>query len=152
MRCGFFLALAVLFQTANCFPKYSSLDSNGYSSDYKSDPKCKYVDDIEYDEKCEPYTGEFELLKFSLSPINVKILFLCFYSLTFCFSDKVCYTHHEEKCNEIVDKTCRPFVYKSQTRKCFNVTETVCTLKEEVTYEVIDAIFTVQKCNRASGK
>merc|ERR1712029_1276675 len=66
MRCGFFLALAVLFQVANCFPKYSSLDSNGYSSDYKSDPKCKYVDDIEYDEKCEPYT------------------------------DKVCYTHHEE--------------------------------------------------------
>jgi len=120
MRCGVFLALAVLFQTANCLPKYSSLVSNGYSSDYKSDPKCKYVDDIEYDEKCEPYT------------------------------DKVCYTHHEEKCNEIVDKTCRPFVYKSQTRKCFNVTETVCTLKEEVTYEVIDAIFTVQKCNRAS--
>ena len=79
MRCGFFLALAVLFQTANCFPKYSSLDSNGYSSDYKSDPKCKYVDDIEYDEKCEPYTGEFELLKFSLNPINVSILFLRFY-------------------------------------------------------------------------
>ena len=74
MRCGVFLALAILFQTANCLPKYSSLVSNGYSSDYKSDPKCKYVDDIEYDEKCEPYTGEFKLLKFSLNPITVARL------------------------------------------------------------------------------
>jgi len=120
MTCGVFLALAVLLHTANCLPKYPSSVSNGYTSEYKSDPKCKYVDEVEYDEKCEPY------------------------------KDRVCYTHHEEKCDEVVDKICRPFVYKGQTRKCFNVTETVCTLKEEVTYEVIDAIFTVQKCNRAS--
>merc|ERR1712038_144338 len=92
------------------------------SDGYASKPTCTFVDEIEYTEKCESY------------------------------KDKVCYTSHEEFCEDVYDQTCRSFISKSQTRKCFKVTETVCTLKEDVSYEVIDAVFTVQKCSRASDK
>ena len=65
MKRGVFLALAVLLHTANCLPKYPSSVSNGYTSEYKSDPKCKYVDEVEYDEKCEPYKGELIKILYS---------------------------------------------------------------------------------------
>jgi hypothetical protein len=92
------------------------------SNGYAAKPTCTFVDEVEYKEKCEPY------------------------------KDKVCYTSHEEMCEDVYDQTCRSFISKSQIRKCFNVTETVCTLKEDVSYEVIDAVFTVQKCSRAFDK
>jgi len=117
MRFGVFLALAALLQTAFSL----TLPEYGYAPAPPT-PTCTFVDEVEYKEKCEPYT------------------------------DKVCYTSHEEFCEDVYDQTCRSFISKSQIRKCFNVTETVCTLKEDVSYEVIDAVFTVQKCSRASDK
>merc|ERR1712212_965941 len=33
-------------------------------------------------------------------------------------------------------------------RKCFNVNELLCSLKENVQYEEIPAVFTVQKCHK----
>jgi len=88
------------------------------SNGYGSNQKCTYVDEVEYTEKCEEYL------------------------------DQICYTTYDELCDDIYDQTCRAIVAKNQVRKCFNVTETVCALKEEITYELIDAVFTVQKCSR----
>ena len=68
------------------------------------------------------------------------------------FSDNICYTTYTEHCDDIHDHTCRAVVSKNEVRKCFNVTETVCALKEEVSYEIIDAVITVQKCRRVPGK
>lgn len=118
MKYGVFLAFAGLLQTAFSLPNYPAATSNGYAPT----PRCTYVDEVEYKEKCEDY------------------------------KDKVCYTSYDEYCEDVYDQTCRSFVSKSQTRKCFNVTETVCTLKEDISYEVIDAVFTVQKCGRGSDK
>jgi len=131
MRYGVFLTFAGLLQTAFSLPNYPIPTSNGYapapihtSDGYAPAPKprCTYVDEIEYEEKCEEY------------------------------KDRVCYTSYDEHCEDVYDQTCRSFVSKGQTRKCFNVTETVCTLKEDISYEVIDAVFTVQKCSRGSEK
>merc|ERR1712179_343726 len=36
----------------------------------------------------------------------------------------------------------------NQERKCFNVNEMLCTLKENVQFEEIPAVFTVQKCHK----
>ena len=54
--------------------------------------------------------------------------------------DQICYTTYDEHCDDIYDQTCRAIVAKNQVRKCFNVTETVCALKEEISYELIDAV------------
>ena len=60
--------------------------------------------------------------------------------LIFFALDQICYTTYNEICDDIYDQTCRAIVAKNQVRKCFNVTETVCALKEEITYELIDAV------------
>merc|ERR1719266_1817231 len=123
--------VAFLFKTVLALPNYTPPATNGYQNDgyasnqndgYASNQRCTYVDEVTYTEKCEDYT------------------------------DQVCYTTYHEQCDDIYDQTCRAFVSKSQTRQCFNVTETICMLKEEVSYEVIDAVFTVQKCSRAHDR
>jgi len=127
----FCLFVAFLFKTVLALPNYTPPATNGYQNDgyasnqndgYASNQRCTYVDEVTYTEKCEDYT------------------------------DQVCYTTYHEQCDDIYDQTCRAFVSKSQTRQCFNVTETICMLKEEVSYEVIDAVFTVQKCSRAHDR
>jgi len=66
----------------------------------------------------------------------------------FDYTDRVCYTTHSEKCKNVVGQTCHAQVSSSQRRPCYDVTEKVCTLKEEVKYEVVDVVITVQKCSK----
>jgi hypothetical protein len=68
------------------------------------------------------------------------------------YSDRVCRTNHKEDCRDIPDKNCRAVVSSRQVRKCFNVTELVCKLREDVKYEVVQVGFTVQKCHKVSGE
>merc|ERR1711894_81227 len=45
-------------------------------------------------------------------------------------------------------KKCKAIHTSNQERKCFNVNELLCTLKENVQFEEIPAVFTVQKCHK----
>ena len=84
--------------------------------------RCKPVEEIKYVDQCQDYM------------------------------DRVCYTTYEEHCEDVMGQTCRGLVSTSQMRQCFNVTEMICSLKEEVKYDVVEAVYTVQKCNKVSGK
>merc|ERR1739848_591657 len=70
--------------------------------------RCTPYDEIKYVDKCYDYT------------------------------DRVCYTTYSEKCKNVVGQTCHGHVSTSQRRPCFDVHEKVCSLREEVKYEVID--------------
>jgi hypothetical protein len=67
-------------------------------------------------------------------------------------NDRVCTTSFKEDCEDVQDQNCRAIVSGSQHRQCFNVSEEICTLKEEVQYDVVQAIFTVQKCTKVPEK
>ena len=133
--------VAFLFKTVLALPNYTPPATNGYQNDgyasnqndgYASNQRCTYVDEVTYTEKCEDYTGEWLFIYFKLKIVNNVTNWRPL--------DQVCYTTYHEQCDDIYDQTCRAFVSKSQTRQCFNVTETICMLKEEVSYEVIDAV------------
>jgi len=48
----------------------------------------------------------------------------------------------------VMGKKCKAIHTSNQERKCFNVNELLCTLKENVQFEEIPAVFTVQKCHK----
>merc|ERR1711862_81841 len=64
------------------------------------------------------------------------------------YDEKVCYTTHLEACEPVVGKKCKAIQTSKQERKCFDVNELLCSLKENVQYEEIPAVFTVQKCHK----
>ena len=68
------------------------------------------------------------------------------------YQEKVCYTTQQESCQDVEDETCRGIIASRQVRQCFNVTELLCGLKEQVQYDVVSAVFTVQKCHKVTGK
>lgn len=68
------------------------------------------------------------------------------------YSEKVCYTTQQETCNDVVDQNCRAITASQQIRQCFNVTELKCGLKEDVQYETVQAVFTVQKCHTVTER
>jgi len=68
------------------------------------------------------------------------------------YSEQVCYTTHQEQCDDVHDQNCRAIVSGTQNRQCFNVTELICSLKEEIQYDVVQAVYTVQKCHKVTGK
>merc|ERR1712061_217889 len=72
----------------------------------------------------------------------------------FCeaYTDRVCRTTHEESCSDVPDKNCRAVVTNQQNRKCFDVTELVCKLREDVKYETVQVGFTVQKCHKVQER
>merc|ERR1712141_597388 len=45
-------------------------------------------------------------------------------------------------------KKCKAIHTTKQDRKCFDINELLCSLKETVQYEEIPAVFTVQKCHK----
>lgn len=101
-------------------PSYST-GGNSYDNptpSYDGGERCSYVDEVVYEDKCE----------------NVV--------------DRICTTSYDEVCKDVVEKTCRAVVTTTQKYPCYNVTETVCTLKEDVNYKVVDSVYTVQVCNR----
>merc|ERR1719158_2167863 len=61
------------------------------------------------------------------------------------YNEKVCYTSHKEDCKDVMGKKCKAIHTSKQERKCFNVNELLCPLKENVQFEEIPAVFTVQK-------
>jgi len=64
----------------------------------------------------------------------------------------VCYTNQQESCTDVVDQNCRAITSSQQIRQCFNVTELKCGLKEDVQYETVQAVFTVQKCHTVTER
>ena len=68
------------------------------------------------------------------------------------YEDKVCYTTHAESCVDVEGENCRAIVSSKQVRQCINVTELICGLKETIHYDVVQAVFTVQKCHKVTGK
>jgi len=64
------------------------------------------------------------------------------------YNEKVCYTSHKEQCKDVMGKKCKAMQTSMQDRKCFDVNEMLCSLKETVQYEEIPAVFTVQKCHK----
>merc|ERR1712018_798197 len=72
----------------------------------------------------------------------------------FCesYSDRVCRTTHQERCTDVPDQNCRAVVTNQQNRKCFEVTELVCKLREDVKYETVQVGFTVQKCHKVQER
>lgn len=52
---------------------------------------------------------------------------------------------------DVPDQACTAIITSSQERKCFNVTELRCRLQEDIQYETVQAVFTVQKCQTVPG-
>merc|ERR1712228_1044734 len=52
-----------------------------------------------------------------------------------------------EKCEDVHAKKCKAIKTAKHERKCYDVTELLCSLKENAQYEEIPAVFTVQKCH-----
>jgi hypothetical protein len=67
------------------------------------------------------------------------------------YNEKVCYTTQQETCTDVSDQNCNAIVSSYQVRQCFNVTELKCRLQETITYETVQAVFTVQKCHTVTG-
>ena len=57
----------------------------------------------------------------------------------------------QETCKDVPDQACTTIISSVQERKCFNVTELKCRLQEDVQYETVQAVFTVQKCQTVPG-
>lgn len=85
-------------------------------------PKCRDVYDTVQEDKCEPYT------------------------------ERVCQTTQKETCQDVADQNCRAITTTKQIRKCFDVTENKCSLKEQVKFDTVQVGFTVQKCRKVKGK
>lgn len=68
------------------------------------------------------------------------------------YTEKVCYTTQQEACTDVPDQNCRAITSSQQVRQCFNVTELKCGLKEDIQYETVQAVFTVQKCHTVTER
>merc|ERR1719228_2839364 len=68
------------------------------------------------------------------------------------YKERVCTTQQREKCHDVSGSNCKGIVSSNQVRKCFNVTELLCSLKEDIQYEVIQATYTVQKCQKVTER
>ncbi|TRY79237.1 hypothetical protein TCAL_10041 [Tigriopus californicus] len=128
------LALAFGLATAGTISNYPSMPSGGGGSGSGgyggSDggsggygggyekPKCRDVYDTVQENQCEPYT------------------------------ERVCQTTQKETCQDVADQNCRAITTTKQIRKCFDVSENICSLKEQVKFDTIQVGFTVQKCRK----
>merc|ERR1712066_799746 len=68
------------------------------------------------------------------------------------YSEKVCYTTQKESCIDVPGQKCKAIQTSKQERKCFDVNEMLCSLKENVKYEEIPAVFTIQKCHKITER
>merc|ERR1712244_128900 len=57
-------------------------------------------------------------------------------------------TVYKEKCTDVPYQHCDAVLTNQQKRKCFEVEEVVCKLREDVKYQTVQVGFTVQKCNK----
>jgi len=68
------------------------------------------------------------------------------------YEDKVCYTSQQESCQDVMGENCRAITASRQVRQCSNVTELLCGLKETIQYDIVQAVFTVQKCRKVNER
>jgi len=68
------------------------------------------------------------------------------------YNEKVCRTTHNEQCQDVASKRCKAIKTSRDERKCHNVNELLCSLKESVQHEEIPAVFTVQKCHEVTER
>ena len=68
------------------------------------------------------------------------------------YSEKVCYTTQKESCTDLPGQKCKAIQTSKQERKCFDVNEMLCSLKENVKYEETPAVFTIQKCHKITER
>merc|ERR1712210_141850 len=68
------------------------------------------------------------------------------------YFDRVCRTTYQEKCVDVPDQNCRAVMTNQQKRKCFEVDEVVCKLREDVKYQTVQVGFTVQKCSKVTER
>jgi len=97
----------------------------GWGEDYKLTPVntgCRNVSKINYEDVCLP------------------------------FMEKTCYTQQVESCNTLPFANCSAITAAREERKCFNVTELVCTLEERTEYDPVEEEYTVQKCTEILGR
>ena len=114
------IAVLLFVQACSAMPNTYEAVTQAAAGYGQQQQKCRQVEEVVYTEKCEDYT------------------------------DKICFTTFEEQCNDVRDQTCRATVSSTQNRKCFNVTETRCNLREDVSNEVVEAITFVQRCSKDS--
>jgi len=62
------------------------------------------------------------------------------------YTEKTCYTHFAEDCQQIPHRVCTGTVSTEYERACFDVDELICGLKEEMDYETLEEEFYVQLC------
>merc|ERR1711878_45097 len=104
--------------------KGDSYDGDSYTKDdgYGKKLVCKPIYDTVYKEYCESYY------------------------------DRICRTTHKEKCTDVPYQHCDAVLTNQQKRKCFEVEEVVCKLREDVKYQTVQVGFTVQKCNEVQER
>jgi len=68
------------------------------------------------------------------------------------YEEKTCYTQHVEECNDVYEKNCTAVIEESEHRECFDVTELMCTLVENIQYEMVEESYTIQRCTRVTDR
>merc|ERR1719354_1467942 len=52
--------------------------------------------------------------------------------------EKTCFTQQKELCKDIYDKNCTSIIEEFEDRECFDVTELMCQLVENIQYEMAE--------------
>merc|ERR1711931_319791 len=68
------------------------------------------------------------------------------------YIEKTCYTRQVEQCKDVYEKNCTSVIDESEHRECFDVTELICKLVENIQYEMVDETYTVQRCTRVTDR
>merc|ERR1711971_423508 len=68
------------------------------------------------------------------------------------YIEKTCYTQQVEQCKDVYEKNCTSVIDESEHRECFDVTELICKLVENIQYEMVDETYTVQRCTRVTDR
>ena len=101
---------------------YKPIDPEHYTPDevYKAANKddCHPVEKLTYVDECIPYV------------------------------EKTCFTQQKELCKDVYEKNCTAVIDEYEERECFDVTELICQLGENVQYEMVDETYTVQRCTK----
>merc|ERR1712071_514547 len=105
---------------------YTPIDPEHYTPDevYKAANKddCHPVEKLTYVDECIPYV------------------------------EKTCFTQQKELCKDVYEKNCTAVIDEYEERECFDVTELICQLGENVQYEMVDETHTVQRCTKVSDR
>merc|ERR1711973_460659 len=106
--------------------QYKPVDPSFSTPDevYKAGDKddCHPVEEIVYENQCIPYV------------------------------EKTCRTSQKEMCKDVYEKNCTAVIDEFEERECFDVTELMCKLAESIQYEMVDEIYTVQRCTGVTDR